>query len=443
MKINNSKLIKPENPVGFGSSTNSTQFRSGTFIMTTYPNKINNNSSSSIQKMTNDIYIADLSPNELNHILNQPWLEWIEPEQIFTSSKCEPWGLDRIDNTMDCQYSNTHFTGQNSHVYVIDTGMASNHQEYTNRIGEGINYVDNNPNDWEDCHGHGTHVAGTVGGTEYGVAKQTQIHPIRVLNCEGSGYTSNIIKSMQWIQSHTTNNGIQNAIISMSLGGGNSPSMDRMISQLVDNNMIVIVAAGNDNDNACLGSPANAKDAITVGATDKQDGRSYYSNYGDCVDIFAPGSDIKSAWIDGMTNTKTISGTSMATPHVSGVVALLLPIMKQNNITINQKSVLELLWDLSEKNKIKNTKTINNYFLNIPDIPPSPPPSPPSTPSPPPSPPPNNNLSIFEIIFIIFIVLLVLFFIIYCIANYTNNNNNNNNVIKQENIEMNLNKLNV
>lgn len=248
---------------------------------------------------------------------------------------------------------------------------------------------------------------------------------------------------MQWIQSHTTNNGIQNAIISMSLGGGNSPSMDRMISQLVDNNMIVIVAAGNDNDNACLGSPANAKDAITVGATDKQDGRSYYSNYGDCVDIFAPGSDIKSAWIDGMTNTKTISGTSMATPHVSGVVALLLPIMKQNNITINQKSVLELLWDLSEKNKIKNTKTINNYFLNIPDIPPSPPPSPPSTPSPPPSPPPNNNLSIFEIIFIIFIVLLVLFFIIYCIANYTNNNNNNNNVIKQENIEMNLNKLNV
>lgn len=240
------------------------------------------------------------------------------------------WGLDRIDQrtpNLD-GYLNTDTSGVGVNVYVLDTGINTKHTQFTTRIGAGFSTVGKGV---EDCNGHGTHVSGTVGGRDYGVANGVTLYPIRVLGCNGSGSWSGIISGMDWV----AKNKKSPAVASMSLGGGRSETVNVAVQRLIDSNVTVVVAAGNSATDACKSSPASAPNAITVGAITNQtntdqtntDALASYSNIGDCVDIYAPGTNIFSAWIKGSAATKVISGTSMATPHVTGIVARFL----QNN----------------------------------------------------------------------------------------------------------------
>lgn len=238
------------------------------------------------------------------------------------------WGLDRIDQRqlpLDGTY--TYKTkASNVHVYVIDTGVRTSHSEFggrarigTDTVGDGLNGT--------DCHGHGTHVAGTAAGSTYGVAKGASVVGIRVLNCLGSGTTSGVIAGVDWV----TANAVKPAVANMSLGGGASASLDAAVRRSIASGVSYAVAAGNGNiiglpEDACGASPARVPEALTVGATDKTDTKASWSNYGTCVDLFAPGVGITSAWSSGDTDTDTISGTSMATPHTAGAAALYLSV---------------------------------------------------------------------------------------------------------------------
>lgn len=438
--LNNSKLVIPENENLFGSSPISEyQFEQGVFLMGCQPGYHVMNNEWDI--LGDNLYLVHLNPTELDDLLEKSWVEWLEVDSQFKTLDCDPWGLDRLDKRMDCRFNSKGWSGKGSHVYVVDTGIASGHQEFLGRLGEGVNYVtiDNfvtnrtSGFDWEDCDGHGTHVAGTVGGVKYGVAKEVELHGVRVLSCSGSGLTSWIVKGMEWCLKHAQANGIKHGIVSMSLGGGESPSMKRAVRHLVDNGMIVVVAAGNEDTDACTGSPANAELAITVGATTKLDRRAGYSNYGDCLDIFAPGSNIKSAWIGGDRETSTISGTSMATPHVSGVIALLLQYMNLKGTLITPSTILQLLKDLSEVDKIQDSKSINNYFLNIPNME-----KPISGPTPPPT--PNRDSDEISPINITLIILLILI-VFMCFCMTYNRNDRNSGVIRRNNIEDTLSRM--
>ena len=216
------------------------------------------------------------------------------------------------------------------HAYIIDTGVLLNHVEFSGRMGNGFDAVTSGGNA-NDCNGHGTHVAGTVGGTTYGIAKKVTLVPVRVLDCGGSGSLSGVIAGIDWaIADHAAN---VPAVANMSLGGGFSPSLDSAVANGVADGITFAVAAGNSNRDACFYSPARATAAITVAASGSYDSsnppkspdaKASYSNYGSCVDIWAPGTNITSAWATSDTATNRISGTSMATPHVTGVAALIL-----------------------------------------------------------------------------------------------------------------------
>mmetsp|Transcript_28709 Transcript_28709/g.48203 ORF Transcript_28709/g.48203 Transcript_28709/m.48203 type:complete len:1510 (+) Transcript_28709:133-4662(+) len=231
------------------------------------------------------------------------------------------WGLDRIDSLEDTD--NGDYTapgdGTGAHVYIIDTGINSGHVEFAGRIGNGFDFVDNDP-DPEDCNGHGTHCAGTALGTTYGVAPGATLHGVRVLSCTGSGSSVGVIAGMNWVAT----NQIQPAVASMSLGGGFYTASNNAVGRMYDAGVVVTTAAGNSNDDACNHSPASAPRSYTVGSMTNSDRRSSFSGYGTCVNIFAPGSSIKSAWIHSSTASNTISGTSMATPHVAGAMAVYL-----------------------------------------------------------------------------------------------------------------------
>ena len=231
------------------------------------------------------------------------------------------WGLDRIDQhnrPLSGTYTyNT--TASNVHAYVIDTGIRSTHTQFGGRVSGGASFV-NDGRGTSDCNGHGTHVSGTIGGSTYGVAKAVRLHPVRVLDCNGSGTTSGVIAGVNWV----TSNHQSPAVANMSLGGGASSSLDTAVANSIASGVTYAIAAGNSNANACNSSPARVGTAITVGSTTSADGRSSFSNFGTCLDIFAPGSSITSAWASSDTATNTISGTSMATPHVAGAAALYL-----------------------------------------------------------------------------------------------------------------------
>jgi subtilisin family serine protease len=241
------------------------------------------------------------------------------------------WGLDRIDQRalpLNNQFSRA-YTGSGVTAYIIDTGVLSTHTEFGGRVLSGFSSV-SDANGTEDCNGHGTHVAGTVGGSNYGVAPGVAIVPVRVLDCSGSGSTSAVIAGIDWvIANHVAGTP---AVANMSLGGGRSSALDIAVRSAVADGVVFVVAAGNSTANACQSSPAGEPLAITVGATTSADARSSFSNYGSCVDVFAPGSSITSAWYTSTTASNTISGTSMASPHVAGVVALGLEIAPNSSV---------------------------------------------------------------------------------------------------------------
>ncbi len=232
-----------------------------------------------------------------------------------------PWGLNRIDQRklpIDATYS-WGTTGAGVNVYILDTGIRTTHMEFEGRAVGAFSSV-KGKSSTDDCHGHGTHVAGTVGGRTYGVAKDAKLYAVRVLDCDGSGAYSGVIAGIDWV----TRNRQLPAVANMSLGGGKSQALNDAIAASVRAGVTYAVAAGNSSYDACSFSPASAPEALTVAATTRQDAQAYYSNWGSCVDLYAPGDSILSAWNTGDDATAIKRGTSMAAPHVAGAAALYL-----------------------------------------------------------------------------------------------------------------------
>jgi subtilisin family serine protease len=247
-------------------------------------------------------------------------VKFVEEDGVVTADATQtnpPWGLNRIDQRnlpLNATYV-YNWTGAGVRAYIIDTGILTTHTQFGGRAS---NVFDAFGGNGADCNGHGTHVAGTVGGSTYGVAKSALLRGVRVLDCNGSGSNSGVIAGVDWVRV----NHIAPAVANMSLGGGVSTALDTAVNNLSNAGVTIAVAAGNSNANACNSSPARAANAITVGSTTRTDARSSFSNFGTCVDLFAPGSAILSSWFSSNTATATLSGTSMASPHVAGVAAL-------------------------------------------------------------------------------------------------------------------------
>lgn len=270
------------------------------------------------------------------------------------------WGLDRIDTTayaLDSKYSYDS-TGSGVRLYVVDTGINTSHVDFSGRIISGYSPLTDGYG-YNDCQGHGTHVAGTAAGSSFGVAKGVRITPVRVLNCAGSGYVSDIVTGINWIMATHTGGP---AVINLSIGGGYSATLNNAIATATSRGFTVVVAAGNNGSNACNFSPASTPSAITVGAVGLNDGWASFSNGGNCVDISAPGVNIISAYIGSSTATAGMSGTSMASPHVAGAAARLL----QLSPGLSHSGVAATLASASAKNLITgiSSGTVNN-LLNL------------------------------------------------------------------------------
>ncbi|MGH3517089.1 MAG: S8 family peptidase [Haloechinothrix sp.] len=275
-------------------------------------------------------YSAKMSEAQAKRVAADPAVAYVEQDQIMRTSADQlnppSWGLDRVDQRdlpLDAKYSYS-TTASNVNAYIIDTGILTTHNDFGGRAKHGRDTVDGD-NDANDCNGHGTHVAGTVGGTAHGVAKGVTLYAVRVLNCQGSGSNSGVIAGVDWV----TANAVKPAVANMSLGGGASSALDDSVRRSISSGITYAVASGNGNflgmpQNACNYSPARVTEALTVNSSTRSDAASSFSNYGSCTDLYAPGSDITSAWIGSNTATRTISGTSMAAPHVAGAAALYL-----------------------------------------------------------------------------------------------------------------------
>jgi subtilisin family serine protease len=311
-------------------------------------------------------FAAELNAGQLNALRHNPNVAYIEEDGVASMSTTQSgatWGLDRVDQRtlpLSTTYSYTN-TGAGVRAYIIDTGINTSLADFGGRASSGYDAVDGGAAD--DCNGHGTHVAGTVGGTKWGVAKGATLVAVRVLDCAGNGAWSGVIAGMDWVAA----NHVKPAVANMSLGGGASTAVDDAARRLIASGVVTAIAAGNGNmgglgQDACKYSPARVAEAITVGATDNTDTKPRFSNYGPCVDIFAPGVNIKSNWHNtayGADFTRTISGTSMAAPHVAGVAALFL----QSTPVATTSVVANALFANATLNLVKSSNTANNRLL--------------------------------------------------------------------------------
>lgn len=303
-----------------------------------------------------DGFAAKLPRQALRGLRNNPHVAYIEADgEVRVSETQSPatWGIDRVDQR-DLPLSGSYTYAQSGAgvtAYVIDTGIRLAHSEFSGRAVSGYSAIADGRG-VDDCNGHGTHVAGTVGGETYGVAQDVRLVAVRVLDCNGSGSNSGVIAGVDWVtQNHAAG---APAVANMSLGGGISTALDTAVGNSIADGVTYALAAGNDyGANACNGSPSRVAAGLTIGSTTRTDARSDFSNVGSCLDMFAPGSDITSAWITSNTSTNTISGTSMATPHVAGAAALYL----QANPSATPATVGNALISSSTPNKVTNPGT--------------------------------------------------------------------------------------
>ncbi|MET9517606.1 S8 family peptidase [Streptomyces sp. NPDC002994] len=303
-------------------------------------------------------FSATMSTTRAAKLASDPKVAYVEQDSRVRLNETQTnatWGLDRVDQRnlpLSTTYTyNT--TASNVSAYIIDTGIRTSHSEFGGRATVGTDTVGGGQNG-QDCQGHGTHVAGTVGGKTYGVAKAVKLVAVRVLDCAGSGTTAGVIAGVDWV----TANAQKPAVANMSLGGGANTSLDNAVKKSIASGVSYAVAAGNGNflgwpANACNYSPARVPEAITVGATDSSDRRASFSNYGTCLDLFAPGVSVTSAWKDNDTATNTISGTSMAAPHTAGVAALYV----SANPTATPAQVRDALVSNATPNKVQDPRT--------------------------------------------------------------------------------------
>lgn len=296
-------------------------------------------------------FAVEMTPEQAERLSDDFRVAYVEEDGIVTADATQsnpPWGLDRIDQRnlpLNAIYT-YNWTGAGVFAYVIDTGIRTAHTQFGTRAA---NVFDAFGGNGQDCNGHGTHVAGTIGGSTYGVAKNVNLRGVRVLDCSGSGTNSGVIAGVDFVRLNRQNPAVAN----MSLGGGISTALDTAVNNLSNSGVAIAVAAGNSNANACNSSPARAANAITVGSTTTTDARSSFSNFGTCLDLFAPGSSILSAWFTSNTATATLSGTSMASPHVAGVAAL----YKQANPSASATTVRNAIVNNATTNVVGNPGT--------------------------------------------------------------------------------------
>ncbi|NMO51112.1 S8 family peptidase [Actinoplanes sp. TBRC 11911] len=307
-----------------------------------------------------------MRPDQARRLAASRRVRYVEQDRVLSMAQNDPpWGLDRIDQrpvTPSHEFTPTD-DGSGVHAYVLDSGIRITHSEFGGRASYGWDYIANRKTA-TDCDGHGTHVAGTIGGAHYGVAKKVRLVSVRVLNCAGEGTLSSVINGVNWV----TRNAVHPAVANMSIGGGKSPSLAAAVQRSINSGVTYVVAAGNENINAGNTSPAGLPAAITVGATDKSDRRAAFSNYGSVLDLFAPGVDVVSAWWKSDSATAIASGTSMASPHVAGAAALVLDAYP----AMTPAQVHDYLVARSTKGKVTGLKGSPNRLLFVPPPPAAP-----------------------------------------------------------------------